>query len=165
MIWATEHWKDIVIALIFAVLVDFLGLGHRMREWIRLIQNKLAERSAAKLRKRLLELQLMRNNLDAMLTSDRELYMMTLRIMMSVLVLLSSGATLIAFFHTVFYKAILDDEEGGYAMGTILFSGALISSIVGLRMIGPFYRERMQVDLSKIDNEMAQLRLKLEARK
>lgn len=136
-----------------------------MREGVRIAQNRLAERSAAKLRKRLLELQQMRDNTNAMLISDRELYMSTLRIMMSILVLLSAGATLIAFAHTGLYKVILEDDDGGYPLAAILFAVALIGSIAGLRMIGPFYRERTQAEILKIDKEISELRIKLEAHK
>jgi len=89
-------WPDIVLAvvltLVFAVVVDVLHVGSRTRDFTRHLKNKLSERSVARLRKRIAELQQYRDRVSLHLSSDRALYLTALGTILGVMAFISLGA-------------------------------------------------------------------------
>lgn len=78
----------VTLALIFAIIVDFLGVGSRLREGVRGIKNRMAERSILLLKTRIRQLQDYQRNLG----SDRWVYLFAFQCIFLSLVALSCGA-------------------------------------------------------------------------
>ena len=69
-----------ILALLAAAILDLLPVGEsRILKCAGLVKNKLSEKSVARLKKRIEELEKYKRNLDLMLNSDKALYLNTFR--------------------------------------------------------------------------------------
>jgi hypothetical protein len=86
-----SHWLEIVLAIVFALIADLIGIGSGFRAAMRHLRNKLAERSVARLRKRIKELETQRDRYAGFLSSDKVLYLATFRLVIGILIFLAFG--------------------------------------------------------------------------
>ena len=153
-------WPDIVLAVglaaVFAVVVDLLRVGSRIRNGTRHLKNKLSERSVARLRKRIAELEQYRDRVALYLSSDRALYLTALGIILGVLTFISSGAII----------AILD-RLGAIPNGDILtlmpFAIAIVLAVYGMRLASLVTPEKVSELIATLDADIADLKAKLQA--
>lgn len=100
LVWhrLTAHPEEIVWAGVFALviwlIVDPWGSDSRIRALIRHVKNKMSERSAARLRTRIMELQKAREVIALYLASDKALYLAQFRMLILMLMILAVGGAL-----------------------------------------------------------------------
>lgn len=160
-------WRDIVIALvlavIFAVIVDAMKVGSGIRAAIRHVRNRLAERSIEKLRKRLDELKKGKARLVECLTSDRALYLYVLQFIAGVL-----GTLAMSFCCFVISESGIDSWLGFFGPAT---PGLRFSAIFGSALAAMFAwttaricregRGMILEEVSRLDKEIGDLEMKL----
>jgi hypothetical protein len=164
----TTHREEIAwaigLAIIFAIIADFMRIGSILRDGVRFLKNKRAGRSAEKLRKRIAELQRTRDSYAAILVSDKYLYLHTLRAMLIVLVFICIGAGLFILSHFVaesYGVAIFftfDIPAGG------IFAIAAVVGIYGLQLAEMDTKDKVANIIARLDTDIAELNVKLEAR-
>ena len=86
----------IVFALLFALIVDILGIGTRSREAIRYFRNRMAEQSTSRLAKRIEQLK----DYQKRLLSDRWLYLFAFQCIFLTLVSFSVAGICLMFTHS-----------------------------------------------------------------
>ena len=82
-----RHLLEIGFAGLFAAIFDLFSPDSRLRRAVRYVKNKWSERSAKDLRKRIEQLEWYRNGLS----SDKGLYLITLRFLLLLLTMVSAG--------------------------------------------------------------------------
>jgi hypothetical protein len=152
-------WSDIVwaagFALVFAVILDLLAIGSRLRAWIRNLKNKWSERSAAQLRKRINQLENQRDSVAAYLSSDKALYLTAFRIVIGMLLAIAFGAGI----------SVLGDmlPVGPFGLFSIVFYVlAVAMGIEGLKTSSLDTRTKVSEMVAKLDSEVLDLQKKLE---
>jgi bacteriorhodopsin len=153
-----------VLALIFAVffgviigvIFESLDIGSRLRAGIRRIKNKFAERSAARLGKRINELETQRDNHATYLGSDKALYLATFRIVIAILMLIILGAIFTVFSH-IFQSVPVE------LFAFLFYFIAFIAAIQGLTISSLDTRAKVSAVVTKLDSEISELKTKLEA--
>jgi hypothetical protein len=86
-----DHWPDIALALALAVIADYVRVGSRLREAVESFRNKRAERSVARLRERIAELEKYRDRLVGYSTSQQGIYMPVLGVIAMMLIFMCIG--------------------------------------------------------------------------
>ena len=157
-IYAINHPEDIAWAAFFAfffwLIFDLLSRDGRVRTGFRLIKNKLSERSVAKLRERIKQLEKQRDNVAAFLTSDKALYLNTFRILIAMLVMISVGAGI-----TVLGESFPISPFNVFAV--IFYAVAATIGIQGAKISALDTREKVTEMVAKRNAEIADLKLKL----
>jgi hypothetical protein len=83
-----------ILALLAAAILDLLPVGEsRILKCAGLVKNKLSEKSVARLKKRIEELEKYKKNVDLMLNSDKALYLNTFRAIFGTLLFMCIGAS------------------------------------------------------------------------
>lgn len=77
--WLLDHWPDLVIAVVLAVLVDVLRVRSRILEAWRWLKDKNAEHSVLQINERIAQQEKYRDMLKGYLASDKMLYLAALR--------------------------------------------------------------------------------------
>ena len=154
------HPEEIVWAAIFALIIWMIAdpwVGDsRIRALIRHIKNKLSEQSAARLRKRITELQKARDVIALYLTSDKALYLAQFRMVMVVLLLICVGAAL-----GLLGQLVRSPNFG--VLGIAMYGFAVILVLFGIQFSLLDTRQKVAELLAKRDEEIADLQRKLEA--
>ncbi|MFY9729890.1 MAG: hypothetical protein WAK24_04735 [Candidatus Acidiferrales bacterium] len=156
----TARPEEIVWAAVFAFIIwmiaDPWGGDSRIRALIRHIKNKLSEQSAARLRKRIAELQKAREVITFYLTSDKALYLAQFRMVMVVLLLICVGAAL-----GLLGQLVRSPDFG--MLGISVYGFAVILVLFGIQFSLLDTRQKVAELLAKRDEEIADLQRKLEA--
>jgi hypothetical protein len=161
LLWAfiVSHWLEIVLAAIFAIIfgliLDLFTPGSRLRAGIRHIKNKLSERSAARLRERIGQLEKSRNDVAAYLSSDKALYLATFRIVIGILVAMATGTGLALLNNMVPYSHL--DLLAGF-----FYFVAIVIGIQGFKTSSLDTPAKVTAMIIKLNSEIDDLRKKLE---
>ena len=83
------------LAVVCAIIADYMRVGSRLREGVESFRNKRAERSVARLRKRITELEKYRDRLIQYSTSQQGVYMPVLGVIAMMLVLMCVGIVMV----------------------------------------------------------------------
>jgi hypothetical protein len=132
--YISTHTEDIgwaaFFGLFFALVLDLLAPDGRIRTGIRLLENKLAQRSAIRLTKRIEELEMQRERYAAYLESDKALYMATFRTAIAMLaaIAMAGGVSALARIIGLFPFVLLAAMFYGLAV-VIGIQGARISAL------------------------------------
>jgi hypothetical protein len=154
-----ENWLAIGCALFFAVVLELLKFGSRLRGAIRWVNNKFAERSAADLRKRIDQLQNSRAQYAAYLTSDKALYLGTFKLVSGAICSLAIGL-LLAEFAVAFWPL--------HIFASLFYILAVALGVQGATISALDTRDKITKIIEKLDSDMAalhQLLLLKEARR
>lgn len=147
-IWV-RYWPDFVIALVLAVIVDSLRIGSLIRGGVRRIQDRLAEQSVASLRARIQVQERYREGIARYLTSDKGLYLHTLVVVLTVLLLMCAGAVVLLL------EPIVPDVR---LLGLGIFTIAIVSCVYGMRLASLDTRPKVEDLLAKLDAEIAKMK-------
>jgi hypothetical protein len=162
LIWklCVLYWPDFLLALVFAIVVDLLRIGSIIRDGVRRIKNKLAERSVAQLQKRIVDQERYRNMIAALyLESDKALYLHILGMVLAVLLLICVSAIL-------FILGTLGLGPAGLEIMIVGFLAiAVVFAVYGLRLAALDTRPKVSEMITKLDAGIATLKAKLEARR
>jgi hypothetical protein len=128
--WAIGIVVGVVVGIVIWVVSDLLPVGDsRIRAFLRLMRNKLSERSVAQLRKRIKELERYRDGLNRMMASDKALYLGALRAIFGTLFCMGFGAILVVLRHSVMLAAA---EPKAPDMLFLLDMGSIAMFSIGL---------------------------------
>lgn len=156
----SANWVEILIAVllaaIFAVVADALSVGSAVRASIRQMRNRLAERSFTRIRNRIKQLNLQRSGVALYASSDKALYLNTLRLLLGMLVL---GFTGIAVM--IFPSVMGLYFPGVRLIALLLFAMAVVIGIYGITLTALDTREKVAELLEKLDSEIDGLKKKL----
>ena len=156
----SAHWVDILIAVllaaIFAVIADALSVGSAIRASIRQMRNRQAERSVARIRNRIAQLKLQRDTYALYASSDKALYLNTLRLLLAMLVLGFSGIAVL-----ILREVVGINDPGFLLTALLLFAMAIVIGIYGITLTALDTREKVAALLAKLDSEIHGLKKKL----
>ena len=152
--FCVHYWPDFLVAALLAVIVDLFRIGSLIRGGIGYIKNKLAEGSAARLRKRIAVLESYRDIVRSY--ADKALYLGALRAILIVLMLMCTAAAVIVADSLGFLL-------NGKVMGCFILAYTIGITFAALR----FYaldmdtKQKFQKVMSKLDKDIAGLKDKL----
>jgi hypothetical protein len=147
-----------VFAIICAVIVEVLSIGSALRAGVRHIRNKISERSASRLRKRIAQLETYRETINSYLSSDKALYLVALRFVLGILMLMCIG--------TIFcISSLFVQDPFSLALCSIgIFSIAAILALHAARIAGLDTRQKISALVTQLDAEIDNLKSKLTPR-
>ena len=150
----------IVFAIIFALIVDILGVGTRFREGLRQFRNRMAEQSTSRLAKRIEQLK----DYQKRLSSDRWLYLFSFQCIFLTLVSFSAAGICLLFTHAYLIQSHPEIVFNLMSMvlAFLCFGGGF--AWAGLRHVYRDTPEKMQRLVRKIDHEIEDLEKKLAKR-
>ena len=155
--WLLEHWPDVVIAIVLAVIADLLRIGSAIRSGARQIKNRLAEQSVERLRKRIADLEKYQNTVKLYASSDKALYLSMFRFIIAIPVVMCIGAVL-----------ALMDTLGVLPNGNIgaicVFSLTVGVGIQAMRFASLDTERKLFDFIAKLGGEIAALQEKLRRR-
>jgi hypothetical protein len=170
-IWKTfadfiiRHWLDFLLAVLFAIIADLLRIGSALRAGMRDIKNKLSERSVARLRKRIAQLEKSRELYKSFLSSDKVLYLHTFQLVLAILLSWSVGA--IIFIFGLFKGTstpTFPNPRNFFSLALLPFAFAASLCAWGIKVTALNTREKVSAMVEKLDSEIADLNVKLDAR-
>jgi hypothetical protein len=154
--WLSLHSSDIWLAAFFAIVcalvLDVLSPESRVRAGVRHIKNKLSERSALRLQKRIQQLQAQRDKYASYLSSDKALYLATFQIVIVILVAIATGGGLTAL-------AEILPPFGMLAI--FVYAMAIVIGLQGLKVSSLDTRAKVTETVAKLESEIGSLRTKL----
>ena len=158
LLWGfvANHWFEIVLAVLLAVIADLLGIGSRLRTRIRHIKNRFSERSARRLRERIKQLESQRDRYVAYLSSDKALYLATFSIVIGMLLTIATGAALTES------SGLLPPLPLGF-LGVFFYLLTIVIGIQGFKIASLDTRAKVSEMVAKLDSEIETLQKKLEA--
>jgi hypothetical protein len=142
--------------LVFALILDVLDREGRIRTGHRLLKNKIAERSVAKLQERIKQLQIFRDTLATYLTSDKALYLSTFRVIIIMLVVITIGAAVSALGGTF-------QIRGAGLFAVFVYALAVAIGIQGIKLSSLDTHDKILKMIAERNDEIADLEKKLEA--
>jgi hypothetical protein len=150
----------IVLALIFALIVDILGIGTHSREAIRYFRNRMAEQSTSRLAKRIEQLK----DYQKRLSSDRWLYLFSFQCIFLTLISFSLAAICLIFTraHLIQSHPEVVFNIMFFVLSFICFGGGF--AWAGLRHVYRDTPEKMQRLVRKVGHEIEDLEKKLAKR-
>lgn len=181
MEWFGQHWPDVLIAvllaIVFAIISDFLQIGSILRDRIRKFQNSRAEQSIALLRKRIDQM----HDYKRRLAYDRWIYLRAFRLVFMALVVLSLGSIAIAvggtlsalapiplaippFVKLLFRHYPTDLPQVGLLMrgfGAYLLLIVAVIGNTGIKLVSMDTREKVQKRIEEVDREIDELKARL----
>ena len=165
-----RHWLDfvlaLVLALVFAVVADLLQVGSRLRAGIRHIKNRAAEQSIMQLKQRIKELEDYRDVLTKYLSSDKALYLATLRVVMGVLLCVCMGEILLVFNSVKAISRIVqfrDADMGIFQLFAILFFAmGVVFVLWGGKLASLDSQTKVSEQIAKVEGEIANLQTVLD---
>jgi len=165
-----RHWIEIVWALVFAVVfavgADLLQVGSRLRAGIRHIKNRAAEQSIKQLKQRIKELGNYRDGLAKYLSSDKALYLATLRIVMGVLLCVCMGEILVVFGNVKTLARVVqfkDVDMGMFQLFAICFFAMGVFFVIqGGKLASLDSQTKISEQIAKIEGEIANLQTVLD---
>jgi hypothetical protein len=162
MHWLLEHWLDLVIAAVLAIIVDLLRVGSRIREGWRWVKDKYAESSVAQIDRRIAEQEKYRNTLQSYLASDKAFYLAMLRAIVGVLLLMCIAGSLLILGSMRFIEFPGSEITAFGVLGLAIVVG------ISTMQLGAFDVAKISELINKIDAELLALkeaRLKIVNRK
>ena len=156
--YAIAHWPDLVLALILAAIAESLRIGSRIRGAMRHLQNKLAERSAGRIRKRVQSLEQYRDSLAIYLSSDKAHYLVTLRCVLAVLVFMATGASVFVLGRIL---ARLLHSPNYDPLALLCFVIGALVGILALRVASLDTQAKISEAIRNVDSDIQNLRAKL----
>jgi hypothetical protein len=157
-----RYWPDLLLAFLFAVIVELLRVSSRIREAWRWIKDKNAESSIAQINARIAEQEKYRNTLQSYLASDKLLYLAVLRSITAILLFMCVGGAVLIVGRL---RAIEFPGAEFLALGAIIL--AIVGGIFTMQL-GSFDTSKISDLITKVDAEIAALkeaRLKREKRR
>jgi hypothetical protein len=150
----SRYKTDIWLAAFFGFL--FYSMTPDSLPWrgFRYLRNKWAERSAKDLRKRIEQLEWYRNNLS----SDKGLYLITLRLLLLLLTMISAGLLVLA--STELAGRVIIQREGA-GLASVAFAVAVVAGIQGVRYASLDSREKAAQMIGSLDKSIAKMKAKL----
>jgi hypothetical protein len=155
--WLLQHWPDIVVAIVLAAIADLLRIGSFVRSSARHIKNRLAEQSAGRLRKRIAQLQTYRDALRENVSSDKALYLGTLRFIIAVLLFMCIAGMLLIMYHL---RIVPNGDIG--ALFVLAFAVGIGTQ--ALRLAGLDTKHKLSDFIGKLDRDISALQDKLRRR-
>ena len=150
----SRHLLDIVWAVAAAVLIDTFRFDSFIRRLIRLIKNKLAERSVDLLRRRIVNLEQCRDSLKTYLASDKAHYLVTLRCLIAMLVFMGLRAFLVLFGRTpIFVRMSLTQQFD--ALAASLIGLAIFVGVHALKLASFDSQDKIKTRIESIDSDIA----------
>jgi hypothetical protein len=166
--------RDLVVAavcaLVFAIAVDLLRVGSRIRDFARFIGNKLSEQSIAQLQNRIKQLEKYRDSLALMMSSDKAHYLGTFRLILGILLCMCIGMGLFVtghFLSPMLSPATPDASTAVHLMdllAILMFSIAMAIASQGLTVASWDTRPKVAEQIQKHDAEIANLKAILASR-
>jgi hypothetical protein len=158
-VWIVAHETDLAIAavfaLLFAVFVELVGIGSLIRNGVRHLKNKLSERSAKLLRRRIKQLEIQRGGIAAYLGSDKALYLATFRIVIGILIAIAMGLAFTALGDILrIYPPIT-------IVSFICYLLAVVGGGYGFSISRLDTRAKVTAMIEKLEGEIADLKEKL----
>lgn len=158
--YITAHPSDIgwaaFFALFFALILGLLDRQGRVRTGIRHLKNRWAEQSAARLGKRIKELQAQRDRYAAFLTSDKALYLATFRIVIGILVAIAVGAGFMVLTE-------MFPRSGLSLMAIFFYFLAVVLGVQGVKISSLDTPAKVIATVIKLNEEISDLNKKLGA--
>jgi hypothetical protein len=161
-VWLLEHWPDLIIAIVLAIIVDLLRVGSLIREGWRWVKDKYAESSVAGIDRRIAEQQKYRNTLQSYLASDKAFYLAMLRAIIGMLLFMCIAGGILILGRMRFVE---------FPGSEIVAFGVLALAIVAgvsTMQLGSFDIAKISGLINKVDSELLALneaRLKILNRK
>ena len=160
----------VFFALVFAIVVDLLRVGSRIRDFVRFIRNKLSEKSVARLQKRIKELEKYRDSLVLMMSSDKAHYLGTFRLILGILLCMCIG--MIVFITGHFVSPMLSAFTLGESQAVrsmdlfaiFIFTIAIAIAAQGLNVASWDTRPKVAEQIKKYDAEIDNLKAILASR-
>jgi len=159
-----------ILALVAAAILDLLPVGEsRILKCARLLKNKLSERSAARLKKRIEELEKYKRNLDLMLNSDKALYLNTFRALFGTLLFGCIGAILTTLRHSEMLAVARPESPDTLAMldiaAIMMFAIGITVALGSLTItVAEDNRQKFAAQSEKYGKEIEQLKMILKTR-
>jgi hypothetical protein len=159
--YITAHPSDIgwaaFFALFFALILDLLDRQGRIRTGIRHLKNKLAERSTARLRNRINQLETQRNRYAEYISSNKALYLDTFRTVIGMLmgVVVGSGFAVLMDLLRIQFLGVL---------AVYFYILAVIFGIQGFKISSLDSNAKITATIIKLNEEISDLKKKLEER-
>lgn len=145
---------DIWLAALFGFFFYAITPDSLVWRGFRLLRDKWAERSAKDLRYRIEQLEWYRNSLS----SDKGLYLITLRFLLLLLIFVSAGLFVLAS-REITGRA--DVEVEGAVLASVAFAGGVIAGIQGVRYASLDSREKIAQMAASLDKSIAKMKAKL----
>jgi hypothetical protein len=156
------HKEDLVWALLFAIIADSFRVGSFVRGGVRRMENKWSELSASRLQERISELEKRRDYYVSYMTSDKALYLFTLRIVFVILLGVSTGAAVSVLGRFPLVRAYFPMTSDVYAF--LFFAVGILGAWQGIRVTDFGTRSKLSEMIAKLDGEIAGLKSKLQER-
>jgi hypothetical protein len=156
------HWFEILLAFLFAVIVDLLSFRSRIFALVHYIKNRRSERSVARLQERITQLEKQRDSYTSYLHSDKALYLANFHTLFGVLLVIAIAAALnvLSGMQPVF------GTLPAFPLGlfsVLFYFLAVVLSIQGITTASLDTREKISESIAKLDSEIADLKKKLQA--
>lgn len=134
-----------------------------------LVKNKLSEKSVARLKKRIEELEKYKKNLDLMLNSDKALYLNTFRAIFGTLLFMCIGAILTTLRHSEMLAVARPESPGALAMldmvAIVMFALAITVALSSLTItVAEDNKQKFAAQSEKYGKEIENLKILLKTR-
>jgi hypothetical protein len=159
-----------ILALLAAAILDLLPVGEsRILKFAGLVRNKLSEKSVARLKKRIEELEKYKKNLDLMLNSDKALYLNTFRAIFGTLLFMCIGAILTTLRHSEMIAVARPESPGALAMldmaALTMFALAIVVALSSLTItVADDNKQKFAAQSEKYAKEIENLKVILKTR-
>jgi hypothetical protein len=174
-LWSLIHSpKDWVIGGVMAFVIwaiaDLLPVGDsRIRGLGRWVRNKISERSVARLKKRIEELEKYKKNLDLMLNSDKALYLNTFRAIFGTLLFGCMGAILTTLRHSEMLAVARPESPGTLGMldiaAIMMFTIGIAVALSSLTItVAEDNKQKLAAQSEKYAKEIENLKMILKSR-
>jgi hypothetical protein len=162
----TDHWIEIILAIIFAILFELIGIRARYKLWVRRLGNRLSEISVSRMQKRIRTLERKRKIINWYLESEQTATRRLVSDAMLVLLYLSVGclSSLGIFIWNIRSPTTLF-PEGWFLVGFAVwgFGGAIASAFGTFGEIWDWPSD-LESRASTLTQEIADLERKVKAR-
>lgn len=159
-----------ILALLAAAILDLLPVGEsRILKFAGLVKNKLSEKSVARLKKRIEELEKYKKNLDLMLNSDKALYLNTFRAIFGTLLFVCIGAILTTLRHSEMLAVARPESPGALALldmaAITMFALAITVALSSLTItVAEDNKQKFAAQSEKYGKEIENLKMILKTR-
>jgi hypothetical protein len=153
----------VIFAFVFALLFDLLPITSGIRSRIRLFRNKLAERSADKIRQRIKELEKYREGVAIYLVSDKAHYLNTLRFVLGILVAIALGASIL-ITGLIFSQARREIIVPFYFTALACFLFGVVGGAYAIRIASLDTQAKISAMIENINLDIEKLKAKLPTR-
>jgi hypothetical protein len=140
------------------MVFDIFSPDSRMRALVRGIKNKWSERSAAKLRIRIVQLELNRAKYNSYLTSDKAQYLTAFSLIFTLLVCIAMGEVVSMVLRLLFGA----NDSFAFAMKLLLYGAAIAIGFQGVKISSLDTREKVAGAVARLDSEIKGLEAKLD---